>query len=84
MAWIETIDEEDAEGELAEFYAKYLNAGLVPGKVDLIWKAHSLHLAGMRAHEALYFAVMKGTPTFSAGEREMVATVVSVVNDCHY
>ncbi|MGD9764824.1 MAG: hypothetical protein AB7V27_14010 [Candidatus Binatia bacterium] len=84
MAWIETVDEADATGELAEFYGKYVDGGLLPGKVDLIWKVHSLHLEGMKAHEAVYFAVMRGTPTFTAGEREMVATVVSVINDCHY
>lgn len=84
MAWIKTIDEENAEGELAAYYQKYINAGLVRGKVDFIWKIHSLHVTGLKAHEALYFAVMEGTPTFSTGEREMVATVVSVVNDCHY
>ena len=84
MAWIKTIDENSAQGAVAEFYKKYINQGLVPGKLDNIWKAHSLHVPVMRAHEAIYLAVMKGTPTLSAGEREMVATVVSVINSCHY
>jgi alkylhydroperoxidase family enzyme len=82
MAWIETIEESEAEGRLAELYAGMLDPE--QGRVDNILKAHSLHAAGLEAHFLLYRAVMKETPTLAKAEREMIALVVSRINGCHY
>ncbi len=81
MAWIRTIEEDDAAGELQELYAQ---AGRPGGTVDNILKIHSLHPAGMRAHFGLYRAVMQGTDGLPRVEREMIALTVSAVNGCHY
>jgi alkylhydroperoxidase family enzyme len=78
MAWIETRDEDAAEGELARLY------GEIGSPVDEILAVHSLHPAGLDGHLRLYRAVMAGTPTLPAVEREMIAVVVSRINDCHY
>ncbi len=47
-------------------------------------QVHSLHPAGLRAHFELYRAVMRGTPTLPAVDRELIALVVSQRNGCHY
>lgn len=82
MAWIEVIDEGDAEGRLAELYR-----GLVDpehGGVDNILKIHSLHPDGLGAHVALYRSAMRGTPGLPKVDRELIALVVSAANGCHY
>jgi alkylhydroperoxidase family enzyme len=45
---------------------------------------HSLHPAGLRAHFQLYRTVMRGTRGLPAVDREMVALVVSRLNQCLY
>ena len=81
MAWIRTVPENEAQGELAELYGA---AGGPGGTVDNILKIHSLHPAGMRAHFGLYRAVMQGTDGLPRVEREMIAVTVSDANGCHY
>lgn len=80
MAWIRTLSEDEAQGEVAELYA----AAGGPGGVDNILKIHSLHPAGMQAHLDLYRAVMAGSDGLPRVEREMIALVVSRINACHY
>lgn len=82
MAWIHTIDEDDAEGELKRLYGRVVDPGT--GHVDNVMKIHSLHPDGLNAHLAIYGAAMKGTVTLPGVDREMIATVVSKFNDCHY
>ena len=82
MAWIETIDDREWEGELADLHPKVVDKGY--GRVDHIMAIHSLHPAGLRAHFELYRAVMRGTPDLRAVDREMIALVVSLLNQCHY
>ena len=81
-AWIGTVDEGDAEGELATLYARALDPG--QERVDHVLKVHSLHPAGLRAHLEVYRAAMAGTPGLRKVDRELVAVVVSQVNGCHY
>ena len=38
----------------------------------------------MNAHYVLYRQAMAGTKTLRKVEREMIAVVVSKLNDCHY
>ncbi len=78
MAWIEVIDEPDADGPLAAIYER------LGGKVDNILKIHSLNPDSLDAHLAVYESIMYGASPLSRMEREMVAVVVSVANDCHY
>ena len=41
-------------------------------------------MTSLASHFSLYRAVMAGTPTLRKADREMIALVVSVANDCHY
>lgn len=82
MAWIRMIDEADAEGRLADLYARMVDPD--SGRVDNILKIHSLHPAGLDAHFALYRAVMQGTAALPKVDRELIAVVVSSINDCRY
>ena len=82
MTWIETVDEQDAIGVLADLYQAMRDP--VSKSVDHILKVHSLHPEGLKAHFAVYRAAMQGTRGFSKAEREMVALVVSKLNGCHY
>ena len=86
MAWIHVIPELEAEGDLAacydELYAPY--PGEPRGQLDNILQIHSLDPDGLRAHMALYTSAMAGTEGLPKADREMIAVVVSVLNDCHY
>lgn len=82
MAFIETIDEDDADEALARLYAAM--ADPLSRRVDNILKVHSLHPAGLSAHFALYQAVMRGTAGLPKVDRELIALVVSGLNGCHY
>ncbi len=82
MAWIQTLDEDEADGELAALYASMLDP--VSGRLDHILKIHSLNPKSLEAHFDLYRAVMAGSKTLRKVDREMIAVVVSVLNECHY
>lgn len=82
MTWIRTISEEAADQELARVYAA--NRDPASGRVDEILRVHSLHLAGLRGHLALYEAVMRGTPGLAKVERELIAYCTSTLNRCRY
>lgn len=81
-AWIRTISEQHADGELAELYEQCLDPG--SDKVDHVLKVHSLHPPGLAAHLAVYRASMQSTKGLRKVDREMIAVVVSKVNGCHY
>jgi alkylhydroperoxidase family enzyme len=76
------MDERKAGGRLANLYARLVDPAY--GRVDNIMQIHSLHAEGMRTHWELYREVMTGTPSLRKVDREMIALVVSVINDCHY
>lgn len=76
------IDEANAGERLAELYGPMIDPSY--GRVDHILQIHSLHPEGLRTHWELYREVMKGTRTLPKVDREMIALVVSVINDCHY
>ncbi len=81
MAWIETIDEDEAEGRLAKLYKRLREPW---GGVDNIFKIHSLNPPSARGHLELYRALMRGRSPLSTVQREMIAVVVSSANRCHY
>ncbi len=82
MSWIRTVGEDEASPELAALYAAVVDPQ--SGQLDHILSVHGLHPAGLSAHYALYRAVMAGTRGLRTVEREMVALIVSTVNECHY
>ena len=82
MAWIETIPEDQAEGILAEHYARMQDPE--SGRVDNVLKIHSLEPDGLAAHWALYRSAMRATKGLRGAEREMIAVVVSGINGCRY
>jgi alkylhydroperoxidase family enzyme len=47
-------------------------------------RIHALDPGSLAAHNALYRQAMKGTKTLRKVDREMIALVVSGVNECHY
>ncbi len=84
MAHIETVPDEDwhDDAALAELYAQVVDPTY--GRVDNIMSVHSLNPRGLAAHQALYVSAMAGTATLRKVERELIALVVSLENDCHY
>lgn len=81
MAFIRTIDPQDAEGIVKQEYEKGIKRS---GRVFNILKIMSLSPAALKESMRMYLAVMYGASELSRAQREMLATVVFQVNDCHY
>jgi alkylhydroperoxidase family enzyme len=81
-AWIHMVEEHEAEGELKEYYDQMRDPET--GEVDHILRIHGLHPATLHAHYVLYKTVMYGKSKIRRPEREMIAIVVSALNECHY
>lgn len=81
-AWIETVAEEDAAGDVLAAYQ--ISGDRKTGKVDHIMKIHSLHPQTMLDHQQLYVTLMYGRGPLSRPQREMIGTVVSALNHCVY
>ena len=81
MAWIETIREDEWDGDLAPMYEEQTGG---EGRVDNIMQIHSLNPRAMAAHQTMYTSAMAGTASLRKVERELIAFVVSAANDCHY
>ncbi len=81
MSFIKTVGEAEADGPLARIYAAALRRA---GKVFQILKIQSVNPGILDASMGLYTAVMHGPSPLTRRLREMVATVVSRANECHY
>ena len=81
MPWIKTIEENDASGTLKNIY-KEINTKR--GKISNIMKIHSLNPKVMKSHMDLYINLMFGQSGLSREEREFIAIIVSVINNCEY
>jgi uncharacterized peroxidase-related enzyme len=79
MAWIDIVDEDDADGRLAEVYDAIAGA-----EIANILRVHSLAPDALYHHLKLYTAIMFDGDGLSRAEREFVATIVSMENDCRY
>jgi alkylhydroperoxidase family enzyme len=79
--FIRLIEEGDADGALREEYDAALERA---GKVFNIVKAMSLRPAVLRASMDLYREIMFGESGLSRQERELLATVASAEQSCHY
>lgn len=81
-AWIHMVEEEEAIGDLKEYYDQLKDPNT--RKVDNILKVHGQHPETLNAHYILYKTVMYGKSKIRRPDREMIAVVVSSLNDCHY
>jgi alkylhydroperoxidase family enzyme len=81
VAHIRLIHEDAAEGPLREEYDAAIERA---GKVFNILKAMSLRPAVLRASIELYREIMFGESGLSRKERELLATVASAEQSCHY
>jgi alkylhydroperoxidase family enzyme len=78
---IRLIAEDEAEGLLKEEYDAAVERA---GKVFNILKAMSLRPAVLQASIALYREIMFGESGLTRQERELLATVASAEQSCHY
>jgi alkylhydroperoxidase family enzyme len=81
-AWIGTVDEAEASGEVAAAYAQAVDRAT--GRVAHIFKVHSLNPRSLIAHRTLFRTLMFGSSPLERYQREMIGTVVSALNGCHY
>ena len=81
MAYIQTVSESEAQGDLAELYKR---VGNPDGTVDNVMKVHGLNPGSLRTHFEMYTAAMHNPSPLTRAEREIVATDVSRLNGCAY
>ena len=81
MAWIKQVEENEAEGKLKEVYKNILGKR---GKLANIMKIHSLDPDLMQNHLDLYTSIMFNKSGLNREEKELVAVVVSALNNCAY
>ena len=81
MAHLDLVDPDDATGPLAEEYAAAVERA---GRVYNIVRSMSLRPGVLKRSMEMYKAIMFGPSGLSRQERELLATVVSATNECHY
>jgi len=82
MAWIRTVDPAEASGLLK---TPYHEAVARAGKVFNIVRLQSLRPRVLRSSIQLNVELMRSSESaLSRSQREMIATVVSRENGCHY
>ena len=81
MAWIKSVEPEEASGELKDQYDQAVGRA---GKAFNIVKIQSLNPQTLRASMDLYLATMYAPSGLTRAEREMLGTVVSWANHCFY
>jgi hypothetical protein len=82
MPWIEAPHEDDWGEDLEPIRREVIDPRW--GRVDWIMRIHSLDAGSLIAHNVLYRHAMQGTATLRKVDREMIAVVVSSINECHY
>jgi alkylhydroperoxidase family enzyme len=82
MAWIRVVRPEEAEGLLKQLYNAAIKRA---GKVYNIISIQSLRPRVLRSSTQTYIEIMHSPESgLTRAQREMIATTVSAVNDCHY
>jgi len=81
VPYIEQVNESEATGELAKMYESCQQRA---GFVANILKVQSQDPAILRESLRFYIRLMKSPNSLHAAQREMLAAVVSNVNDCYY
>jgi alkylhydroperoxidase family enzyme len=82
VPWIQAPHEDEWEDELAQLKERVIDPKWK--RVDWIMRIHGLDAGSLEAHDILYRQAMKSTRTLRKVEREMIAVVVSGINECHY
>jgi uncharacterized peroxidase-related enzyme len=81
LAWLRVPSEEEIPAGVKEIWAEPLEKlGFVPN-VMRIFALRPAHLLGWWGH---YDELLRGESGLTKAQREMIAVVVSTVNDCHY
>ena len=81
MAFIPYADNEPLEVKLAEVYEHIRgDRGIIPN----ILRIHADNPPALDGHFNLYQALMFKRSELSRTQREMIAVVVSQINECHY
>ena len=81
MAWIKTVEEDEARGVLSWAY-RVLR--WTRGSVPNIVKVSSLNPRLLATLGPLFRTLMKGPSPLTPAQRKMVAIVASKVNNCFY
>ena len=81
MAWIETIDESEASKDLQEIFSIIKKKR---GEIANILKIQSLLPITMKDHLNFYTHIMFNKSTIPREEKELIAVVVSSINNCAY
>jgi alkylhydroperoxidase family enzyme len=81
MAYIPYIRDEEASSPLRELYDRFRDSN---GQLDHILRIHGPNPASLTAHYELYETLMRGRSELTRVQREMIAVVVSAINNCHY
>lgn len=81
MAYIKQIEEDEATGRLAQVYAAgRARAGSVAKIITVMSRDAKTAGSSMR----LYIDLMKADNALPRPQKEMLAAVVSNINDCYY
>jgi len=81
MPWIKQIDEKEASNKLQTVYGE---VKAKRGKISNIMKVHSLDPVSMKNHLDLYLSIVENNSSINEEERELIAVVVSSLNNCSY
>jgi hypothetical protein len=81
MPWIKTIGPDEATGHLGKTYAASMAQ---TGRVFGITSSMSLDPRVLDSSMVLYRDIVQKGDALSRRQREMLATVVSKANECHY
>ncbi|WP_436517946.1 peroxidase-related enzyme [Ekhidna sp. To15] len=81
MSFIDTIQPDQAEGELKEIYDDLIKSR---GKIAEVHKIQSLNPESIVNHMELYMTIMFGKSPLRRVHREMMAVIVSISNKCEY
>ena len=81
MARINVIKYDDADGKLKEIFNDLISKR---GKLSNVLSIQSLRPESIITHIDLYMGIMFSKSELSRAEREMMAVVVSVANNCSY
>ena len=81
LTWLRVPDEDELPAEIVELWQPSLEKlGFVPNVLRL----YALRPSRLLAWNAHYEEAMKGDSTLTKADREAIAVVVSVTNDCAY
>lgn len=81
MARIKIIEQAEASGRLKEIYEDLIQKR---GQLAEVHKIQSLRPESIVKHIDLYMEIMFSKSELSRAEREMMAIITSVSNNCHY